>query len=427
MASEKIQILKKGSAGRVLVYPAACVLVILISYAIPAIPGWRVLTGFIGKFTFAVPVLFIISSFLSLRISETRVVILSLSYLLISAAPGLLSLLPENVMNIILDPPGNLLHAQGTAETLISSILLLIPFSLSAIFLIPDRLAGKSTVTLKIILILLPLPTVYLFTNIKPLLLDRYRFGNIALPLPGIAASIIPLSVSRIYKNRKFPVFSGALAALLFFSQAPMVQPRGGISVDIYLLFSGIFLMYAIYTVYWENSYIDELTGLLNRRALDEKLRRLRRNYSLSMVDVDHFKSFNDTYGHDEGDNVLRLVAKILKQNFGKTAYRYGGEEFCVIFSGTGTSAAADEMNKARTDIENHMFSIRKKTKNRRKSGRKNARGRVKKVKLTVSAGIAAPVQSTAFAEEVLKNADNALYSAKENGRNRVEISKIRK
>ena len=80
-------------------------------------------------------------------------------------------------------------------------------------------------------------------------------------------------------------------------------------------------------------AYRDELTGLPGRRALNERLKMLGGNFTIAMLDVDHFKRFNDTYGHDVGDEVLKLVAsRIRRVGGGGTAYRYGGEEFCIVF-----------------------------------------------------------------------------------------------
>ncbi|MDC7228036.1 MAG: GGDEF domain-containing protein [Spirochaetales bacterium] len=185
-------------------------------------------------------------------------------------------------------------------------------------------------------------------------------------------------------------------------------------------------MLHSLYRVYWENAYIDELTGLYNRRALDERLARLSKGYSIAMVDIDHFKNFNDTYGHEEGDNVLRLVAKILKDHFGASAFRYGGEEFCIIFRRKNAKDAAALMNEARLDVASHGFSIRRSQKGRKKSGRKKSVKGIKKVKLSFSSGIASPGISRPDPVEVLKNADNALYTAKNNGRNRVEITRNR-
>jgi len=76
---------------------------------------------------------------------------------------------------------------------------------------------------------------------------------------------------------------------------------------------------------------------LPSRRALIERLPSLGRRYTVAMVDVDHFKNFNDTYGHDAGDQVLRMVASRLGEvSGGGTAFRYGGEEFTILFPGKG-------------------------------------------------------------------------------------------
>lgn len=85
----------------------------------------------------------------------------------------------------------------------------------------------------------------------------------------------------------------------------------------------------------YQMAFRDELTGLPGRRALNERLQRLGRDYVIAMVDVDHFKKFNDTHGHDVGDQVLRLVASQLRKvGGGGKAYRYGGEEFTLLFPG---------------------------------------------------------------------------------------------
>ncbi len=85
---------------------------------------------------------------------------------------------------------------------------------------------------------------------------------------------------------------------------------------------------------------------------MDERLHTLSGHYALAMVDIDHFKKFNDTYGHSEGDNVLRMVAQHLQEYLGDRVYRYGGEEFCVIFEGPTQESAVEMMEKARTSME---------------------------------------------------------------------------
>ncbi len=185
-------------------------------------------------------------------------------------------------------------------------------------------------------------------------------------------------------------------------------------------------LLYAMFDLYWQRVYTDELTGLPNRRALDEYLRTLGRRYAIAMVDVDHFKRFNDRYGHDEGDNALRLVARVLAGSSRGRVFRYGGEEFAVVYRNTPVGAAAERLEGARAKLVAREFWIRA-VKTARRRGSKKDRGRTSitgrtQVKITASFGVAernGRTQPTA----VLKQADRALYQAKKRGRNRVETA----
>jgi GGDEF domain-containing protein len=144
------------------------------------------------------------------------------------------------------------------------------------------------------------------------------------------------------------------------------------------------------------------------------------------MSDVDHFKKFNDTYGHDIGDDVLKLVAKQLESvKGGGTAYRYGGEEFCIIFPGKSLDECEPFLEVVRKSVENYKMTVRN-TKYRPKSEDKaiERRGRRSKnreenfVSATISIGAAQSNTRDSVPEEVLKAADNALYNAKNKGRN---------
>ena len=100
-----------------------------------------------------------------------------------------------------------------------------------------------------------------------------------------------------------------------------------------------------------ENSYLlayhDELTTLPSRRAFNDALLRLQNPYSIAVVDIDHFKRFNDTYGHDTGDQVLRLVAtNLARVTGGGQAYRCGGEEFTILFPGKTTPEVVDHLEQ---------------------------------------------------------------------------------
>ena len=173
-------------------------------------------------------------------------------------------------------------------------------------------------------------------------------------------------------------------------------------------------------------AYRDELTGLPGRRALNERLKMLGRRYTIAMLDVDHFKRFNDTHGHDVGDQVLCLVAsRIRRVRGGGTAFRYGGEEFCVLFPRRELAECIEPMDEIRDEIANYKMSIRDRSmrpKQSREGARKRGATRLKndEVRLTVSVGLAERTDDRPDAMAVIKAADQKLYQAKRAGRNRV-------
>ncbi|QOL25152.1 GGDEF domain-containing protein [Thalassotalea sp. LPB0316] len=169
-------------------------------------------------------------------------------------------------------------------------------------------------------------------------------------------------------------------------------------------------------------AYRDELTGLPSRRALNQLALSLGRKYSVAMMDVDHFKKFNDTYGHDIGDQVLKLVAAKLKQvKAGGKVFRYGGEEFTVVFPRKNAEQVFDELDNLRQSIADYQMVIRqgvRKTKKDRDPKNKPTM-QEKMVSVTISIGVAQRSSGQSF-EQVLKSADELLYKAKKRGRNNV-------
>jgi diguanylate cyclase (GGDEF)-like protein len=169
-------------------------------------------------------------------------------------------------------------------------------------------------------------------------------------------------------------------------------------------------------------AFKDELTGLPARRALKEDLLKLGSDYCLAMLDIDHFKKFNDTHGHDVGDQVLRMVAaKLAGVTGGGRAFRYGGEEFTIIFPGRYADEALHHLEEVRKEVAHSGFAIRQGGRPRKRP--KNPRTRknpVKQVSVTISIGAAWPDECAGTPDDVLKAADKALYRAKKSGRNRV-------
>ena len=163
-------------------------------------------------------------------------------------------------------------------------------------------------------------------------------------------------------------------------------------------------------------AFRDELTGLPGRRAFNETLQRARGTYSIAMVDVDHFKSFNDTHGHDTGDDVLRLVAsRLARVGGGGRAFRYGGEEFAVVFLDRPAEACVDAVEALRQRIDTRMQLRDRSTRSRDDETGRQQRGRGgngQVVQVTVSIGLAdSDVDRRPMA--VVKAADQALYVAR--------------
>jgi diguanylate cyclase (GGDEF)-like protein len=170
-------------------------------------------------------------------------------------------------------------------------------------------------------------------------------------------------------------------------------------------------------------AYRDDLTSLPSRRALNQLALSLGRKYTVAMLDIDHFKKFNDTYGHDIGDQVLKLVAaKIGSVRGGGKAFRYGGEEFTIVFPRKTLEHALVELEVVRQAIQDYKIVIRqpqRKTKQDRNAKPSNKNSNFKTVNVTISIGAAIRTNKQNF-EQVLKCSDQALYKAKKNGRNNV-------
>jgi diguanylate cyclase (GGDEF)-like protein len=264
-----------------------------------------------------------------------------------------------------------------------------------------------------------------------------------ALPgyaLLGFAAAGVFLLI-RFLITRK-PVDSALLWSLSAFFLALRFTGTTRIST-IYLATAACILAASIV----ENSYLlayhDELTTLPSRRAFNDAMLRLQDPFSIAVVDIDHFKRFNDTYGHDTGDQVLRLVASSLSRvTGGGQAYRCGGEEFNILFPGKTTAEVVDHLQQLRATIESSQFRMRagERRQSLRGPDRRNdrARGRARKgqairelaqekvpapLSVTVSIGVATSADEESDPALVLQAADKALYRAKANGRNRVETA----
>ena len=233
-------------------------------------------------------------------------------------------------------------------------------------------------------------------------------------------STIVFISMLVLYFVRPSPHMSAGLGVLIML----ITQLHFGDADRSLNVFSSTALMMCLYAVLqesWRMAYLDELTELPARRALREKFQKIGGLYTVAMVDVDHFKKFNDTYGHDTGDAVLRMIAtKLNKVTGGGASYRYGGEEFSVVFNGKNHEDAIPHLETLRETIANTPFVINRAS--RRKSDKKVKRKKNKSVKVTVSIGVADSTSKTSSPWDVLKLSDKALYRAKGKGRNCVHV-----
>jgi diguanylate cyclase (GGDEF)-like protein len=285
----------------------------------------------------------------------------------------------------------------------------------------------------------------------------------ILLLLTFVAA--IAVFVRRFFQTRKpiEPGFVWSLAAVFMWLEFAPV----GKASDAYVATAALILAASLIETSYVLAYHDELTGIRGRRAFNESLLSLDQQYAIAIVDIDHFKKFNDTYGHDIGDQVLCMVAKRLSQVGGEgQAFRCGGEEFAIVFRNTSAKEAFDHLDDMRQIIEKSTFHMRgsdrraeakaertadastEKSSNRRageldrrKPAKKKAGlrrdGRIRPssgaqpranqqpdhLSVTVSIGVAEPSTRYRQPEQVIQSADQALYRAKNKGRNRVELA----
>ncbi|MGH7740278.1 MAG: GGDEF domain-containing protein [bacterium] len=251
------------------------------------------------------------------------------------------------------------------------------------------------------------------------------------LRVPQLAwlGALVLAGVFAYWKEPKTRLFLGALTCALpvlgfaleqsLAAYAKPFAPLPLVPVILTFLAFTLVLLHAVFSLHWNRVFLDPLTGISNRQSLEDRLHTLTGPFTLAMMDIDHFKRFNDTYGHEEGDNVLRMVAQHLREHLGDRVYRYGGEEFCAIFEETDGTEALALVETMREKLEKRKFIIRRRL---RKKGGTAASSEKKSeggAQITLSIGLACPNKKHPTYKEVLPWADQCLYQAKEKGRNR--------
>jgi diguanylate cyclase (GGDEF)-like protein len=321
------------------------------------------------------------------------------------------------------------LRAHGASGTLLfRAATILLPLNLAALALLADRGVLTRIGMVQIGAIALQVILVVLFSRTQPAaaaavlnyhLLPAKWFAWSPLGQPALLAFLVAVAFTTapllFEPSATGRGFLWAILASLCALTARRLAPASAI----YLGTAGLILVVSVIEASYLLAYHDGLTALPARRAFTEALQRLAGQYAIAMIDVDHFKKFNDEYGHDVGDQVLRMVAaRLSKVTGGGRAYRYGGEEFAILFPGKSVDETLAHLEGVRTAVGGSTFTIRRRIRRKRADAKGRRRGT--QVSITVSIGVADRNSRHATPEQVVRAADQALYRAKGDGRNRV-------
>ena len=245
----------------------------------------------------------------------------------------------------------------------------LMPTTLLLLLLVPER--GLYNLYGILIIAIIPIQILTILAIITYLPQEQYvSIINLSIPInhfsnyvispaaSGVFLFVLLAGLLKLIKSNNNSIAS--LISILLFSFITLAffyLPK--ISTVMFTA-AGISLIISLMSSSYDMAFRDELTGLLGRRALNDRLKGLGRRFVIAMMDVDHFKKFNDTYGHDIGDDVLKMVSmQINAVKGGGTAYRYGGEEFCVVFPSKTIKECMPFLESVRISIENYQMELR--------------------------------------------------------------------
>jgi len=373
-------------------------------------------------------------------------------------------------------PTGNVLSGPG--RTAVALAALLIPLNFIAFAQMRERGLTIAGIAPRFGLLFLESVVFAVLCRPENSPVNLVHPGAFPIPLWILLSFVAAIAVFvwRFFQTRK-PIEPGfawsAVAVFLWLQFAPV-----GKASDAYVATAALILAASLIETSYVLAYHDELTGIRGRRAFNESLLSLDQQYAIAIVDIDHFKKFNDTYGHDVGDQVLCMVAKRLSDVGGDgQAFRCGGEEFAIVFRNASAKEAFEHLDALRQIIEKSTFQVRgadrraekaaersaEKSGNRRagtsqsdrrKSAKRKTAASLSKqrelfpqpasqssdrksdrtsdrssdrladrLSVTVSIGVAEPSTRNRQPEQVIQSADQALYRAKNEGRNRVELA----
>jgi diguanylate cyclase (GGDEF)-like protein len=274
-----------------------------------------------------------------------------------------------------------------------------------------------------------PLLLLALFGVRGPLIVRQLEAMTVRLPLlgglpsPALAVNLLVALILLVRFRRNRDLLEHGFFWAMFCSLFALLTVHPPRQAFLFSVAELILVVAAIEAAH-RMAFRDELTTLPARRALNEALLKLGSTYTVAMVDIDFFKKFNDRYGHEVGDQVLAMVAALLARvGGGGRPFRYGGEEFTILFPGKNLQEVQPHLEKLREAVAEAGFKVRSADRaDKNPSDRRKSKESAKKVSLTISIGMAQRDAAKKTSQAVIKAADQALYRAKEGGRNRVSI-----
>jgi diguanylate cyclase (GGDEF)-like protein len=315
--------------------------------------------------------------------------------------------------------------ASGQARVIFTALAVLVPLDLVALAWLTERGIG---LWVPVVIAAEPLAVaLFLSPELAPVTraLEHTLVGATgAMPTALSEPALLVFALALVLTVTRFLMrptiiqssFAWAIAAALL-----AFGPGGGGPVaSVYFSIGGLILVVSLIETSHRMAYMDDLTGLPGRRALDEALPRLAGTYAIAMADIDHFKRFNDEHGHDVGDQLLRKIGVALERvGGGGRAYRYGGEEFALLFPGRTADEALPHLEAVRKAIERSTFTLRGRDRPAAKPPQPPPAAGRRRIAVTISIGVAGSRGDAPAPEDVIRAADQALYRAKHAGRNR--------
>ncbi|MGV8039991.1 MAG: diguanylate cyclase domain-containing protein [Thermoanaerobaculaceae bacterium] len=301
---------------------------------------------------------------------------------------------------------------------------LLLPLVLATLVLGRDRpLASAAGLGCGVVVAAAPLAAAFLWLSFQETaiaaILHAPAQASLPLPLAGLAAAGLASLVVIVRLLQRRTAFEGSVLGALWLAVGGLAAGPGSTWLQLLLTLGALVVLVGMSRSAFELAFLDPLTGLPGRRALEEDVRGLDGPVVAAMVDIDHFKAVNDTHGHEVGDQVLRMVAsRLALVGGGGKAYRWGGEEFALLFPGRTLAQARPHVEAVREAIAASPFVLRAEDRPRRKPRRPGPGSAQPTLTVTVSGGVAEGRRGEHAA--LLKAADAALYRAKQAGRNRI-------